>query len=576
MKRLIRTLTAALAIGTLCGAIPAFAADIYVNGKVYTADPGLENATAFVVEDGVFVHVGDDESALAWRKDDAKDTVTDLQGARVLPGFIESHTHMTSGGAGAPVEDALYCDGFKTRELLFQKGKEFAEKRPDLPYLGLREVPQEFSGLTMKDWDEICSDRPVFVLFEGGHAGAVNTMMAEKIDLEHQKDPVPGVSYVARDADGHATGYMVELILTHMMCAKGIPLDREQALKGIERMVHFYNSMGYTGITEGGTPNLNENEILPILKELDDAGKYTLHNDFASIWFGHNICSADELESRIKFQKANFETANIKIGTIKMWADGVLGAHSALMRERYNEPSGATNYGSRLSTMDDQLIATRLCQKNGWNMHIHAIGDKCVDDALDVFEMAGEMEGVRSLAHVEICDEDLLDRAAQMGIPIATTPWWCTTQQTSELEGAGRKVDRMIDIAGMVERGICVSFGSDSNGSPGFWNPIVNIYVAVAREPNAPADGAWLPGRPITIQQAIDASTINAARERGHEDEFGSISVGKSADFVIWNKDLMAIAPDEMLTYHMETSSFDMHVWPLKTFFRGRCVFAKQ
>lgn len=575
MKNVYRKLFTLLIVGLFLGAVPAQAADIYYNAKVYTADENLENATAFVVDKGVFVYVGDKKGALAYKKTKGKHTVTNLKGARVLPGFIESHTHMTSCGASTPSKDSLFGGSIKSRQELIEKGKEFANSRKDLAIINLREVPQDYANLTMKDWDEICKDRPVFVLFEGGHAGAVNTLMAEKIDLEHQKDPVPGVSYVMRDENGHATGYIAELILTHMMAAKAIPMDEKKVKKGLINMVRFYNSMGYTGITEGGTPNLNENEILPILNQLDKEGKYTLHNDFASIWFGHHICSADELEKRIKYQKQNFETENIKIGTIKMWADGVLGAHSSLMRYPYNEPSGKKNYGSHLTTMEDQLIATKLCQKNGWNMHIHAIGDKSIDDALDVFEMVGDMKGRKSIAHFEICDEDLMDRAAELGIFVATTPWWATTLQQSEIEGAGKKVDRMLDIAGLMERGVIVSFGSDSNGSPEYWNPVFNIYTALIRRPDAPKDGPWLPGKPITVKQAIDAFTINAAKERGHENEFGSITKGKSADFVIWSKDLMNIKPEEMLTYNEEDGSINVHVWPLKTYFRGKCVYKK-
>jgi len=132
-----------------------------------------------------------------------------------------------------------------------------------------------------------------------------------------------------------------------------------------------------------------------------------------------------------------------------------------------------------------------------------------------------------------------------------------------------------LDIAGLMKRGINVSFGSDSNGTPARWNPIFNIYTAMVRRPDAPKNGPWIQGNPITIKQAIDACTINGARERGHENEFGSITKGKSADFVIWNKDIMTIKPEEMLTYNEKNGSFEVHVWPIKTYFRGKCVFER-
>ena len=574
MKNLSFLAASLLVIG-LSEFIPSQAAEIYYNANIYTADKRLEYATAFVVDKGKFIYVGNDKKALSYQKDKTKDTVTDLNGARVLPGFIESHNHLTTVGASSPSEDAIFGGNIKSRQELMKIGKEFAQKRKDLSVIMLREIPQEYADLTMKDWDEICKDRPVFVIFEGGHAGAVNTLMAEKIDLEHQKDPMPGVSYAKRDKDGHVTGYIAELIMTHMMFAKGIPLDKEQAKNGLENIIHYYNSMGYTGVTEGGTPNLNENEILPILKELDEEGKYTLHNDFPSIWFGNNICTIEEYEKRVKYQKKHFETENIKIGTIKMWADGVLGAHSALMRQPYNEPSGKTNYGSHLISIEDQHTAAKLAKKNGWNIHIHSIGDKAVENTLDVYEAVGKTKGVKSIAHYEICDEDLMDRTAKMNIPVATTPWWASTMQKAEFEGAGKKLPHMLDIAGLMDRGINVSFGSDSNGSPAQWNPVFNIYTAMVRRPDAPKNGPWIAGKPISAKQAIDAYTINGAIERGHEKEFGSITKGKSADFVIWNKDLMILNPKEMLTYHEKDGSFDLYVWPLKTYFRGKCVFDK-
>ena len=146
----------------------------------------------------------------------------------------------------------------------------------------------------------------------------------------------------------------------------------------------------------------------------------------------------------------------------------------------------------------------------------------------------GETTGTKSIVHFQISSPDLIERASKIdGLIVNMTPLWANTVTAEEVDPVADRKDTYGLFAEAADAGITINFGADSNGPEVCWDPATMILISMIRDPEE--GGIFLKGEPFSFEEAVNAYTINVARERRIDDEYGSIEVGKSADFVIWN-----------------------------------------
>ena len=389
----IRSLSMVLAIVMLLGMVsfagaeaePSAAADItvYKNGHIYTSDADYDHVTAIVVQDGRFIYVGDDEGAAAYEAGLPQEKIVDLGGKLVTAGLIEGHTHFSFMAAMKSLHyEEIPASANESPETALAELKRFVEEHPDYDQYVMGNFSQQFD-IGAKEIDAICSDKPVILVGMGLHCGYVNSKFLEVGGIDkNSMDAIPGQTYYQRDEEGVPTGKIVELTQTWIAFQKAIKIDDEKLYEAYLEMIELYHSYGFTGVAEGGFLGLDEYQVLDTLSLLETNGDLNMVDCPATIWYGHTVTDLEEVEERLIRQKAEYTSELIRPGTLKMWADGTIGAHSALMREPYVDEDTCGVY---LNTVEDLTAAAEMCKKNDMNIHYHAIGDQAIANVLTAF-----------------------------------------------------------------------------------------------------------------------------------------------------------------------------------------------
>ena len=550
---------------------------VYKNGNIYTSDEDLDFVSAVVIQDGKFIYVGDDEGAAEYEEGLPEENIIDLEGSLVTAGLIEGHTHFSFMAAMKSLNYVeIPASANESAATALAELKKFVEEHPDYDQYVMGNFSQGFD-ICAKDIDEICSDKPVILVGMGLHCGYVNSKFLEIGGIDkNSTDAIPGQTYYERDEEGNPTGKIVELTQTWIAFQQAIKIDDDKLYEAYLEMIELYHSYGFTGVAEGGFLGLDEYQMLDTLSLLEKNGDLNMVDCPATIWYGHTVTDLEEVEKRIVKEKEEYTSDLIRPGTLKMWADGTIGAHSALMREPYVDKDTCGVY---LNTVEDLIAAAKMCNENDMNIHYHAIGDQAIENVLTAFEAVGETTGTKSVVHFQISSEDLIERASKIdGLIVNMTPLWANTLTAEELDPVSDRRDVYGLYKEASDAGITINFGADSNGPESCWNPSKMILISMFRDPDE--EGIFLKGQPFGFEEAVDAYTINVAKERRIEDEYGSIEVGKSADFVIWNVDSFLESYYNSVTEELEINEYNEldylgedTVYADEVYFKGKLVY---
>lgn len=533
---------------------------VYYNAKVYTADNDKPSATAFVVRNGEFVYVGDDRGALNYGKG------IDMHGKRVIPGMIDSHCHPVLTSALLSLDLLAVDSGWNLEETLaFLKEKAAGKKHKNLPFIIGMGFGTNCRPAHATDLDKAIPDRPAIIFSSDAHAYWLNTKAMKMAKLtKDTPDPVPGASFFERDAQGNPTGYVVESTAGfYLMRRMGI-FTPELIKDGLHDILRLFSENGITAVFEAGVCAVPEEVALKALYNLEKKDELPMRFFTSYVYFGKNL---DKPENMIKVMRKNrkkYSTEFLRADVLKIIGDGTLEVQSAWMHEDYLSP--AKGRGAMLISVEDMLAAATLAAAEGFNIHNHAIGDATIDATLDFYKKLGKIRGTKTICHVQVLPDDGIPKfIEQNDIFYQTTPAWLMDDKfTRKVLGKERYL-RQVPLASLIKGGVKVTFGSDfpvSNGEVGL-NPFNNMWNAVCRA----TDKRITPpeSEAITVKDCVDAYTINGARQLGAEDRIGSITVGKSADFVVCSEDIFAIEPEKLREVKVE-----------KTFILGECVYNAQ
>lgn len=543
---------AAVAIASAAVLSQTLPADlVLLNAKVVTLDPQSRIAQAAAIRDGVLVAIGD--STEIRRYVGAQTRVIDAQGRTVVPGIIDTHVHAL-GVAGTEARQPF--KDLRSVSAIQAWIREQTARLPDGTWIWTPRIfptrVQERRFPTCAELDAVAPKHPVVV--DGAYALMVNTPALRAAGMTGATPDPPGGAIV-KDAEGKPTGLLRNvgpLLAPFRPEREGVPLDM------LERVHRKYNEIGITSVIERGA-NI---EGYRAYRELRDRSR--LHVRATITLRVASDGTVDDTERFIRSLPVKFGEGDdrLRVGPLKIIADGGILAGTALMRTPYGHRASALygvadpGYRGLLTLSPDKLqTIIRTGHRLGWQMSAHVTGDAGVDAVLDAVEAANRDAPIAdrrfTLIHAYFPNQDTAERAKRLGALVDTQAAWFYKDADALVEALGRdRLDTFIGLRTWLQSGVTVAlntdhmFGLDPDRSMNPYNPFLTMYVAVTRKTEA---GQVIGRRQaVSPEQALRMMTIDAARFSFDETRKGSIEVGKLGDLVVLSEDLLTCPPDRI------------------------------
>lgn len=511
------------------------------NGAIYTVDAARSWAEAAAIAHGRIIYVGANAGAEEFITPQTH--VIDLNGKMVLPGFHDSHVHPVSGGIEL---GQCNLNGLQTQQEIFDAVREYAQKNPALPWIvgGGWDLPIfPNANPTKQQLDQLVSDRPAFLSAADGHSAWVNSKALELAGITAATaDPPEGRierDPLSKEPTGTLRERATDLVSKHIP-----PLTSADYLAGAKRGLAMANRFGITSFQEASaTP-----EILAAYDSLDRSGELT-----ARVVAAMYVDPAkDEAQiEELKQRRSRYRRKNLRAEAVKIFADGVIESRTAAMLAPYLDRPDYRGIPNLEADKFKRLVTALDREK--FQVHIHAIGDRAIRMALDAHEAAqlanGRRDARHHLAHIQLIDPQDIPRFERLGIIANFQSLWAyaDTYITELTEPAlGPERSRWLYPIGSVMRsGAMIAGGSDWSVSS--MNPLDAIQVAVTRRGVDDSTGsAWIPQEIVDLPTMIAAYTINGAYVNHQENETGSIEVGKAADLIVLDRNLFEIPVHEI------------------------------
>ena len=529
---------------------------IFYNGSIITMNESQPFVEAVCMEGEKIIVVGSLEDAQAKIKDNYE--LVDLKGKTLLPGFIDCHMH-----AIGALFFLLYPDFSKIRslkELLqFLKGI-IKDKKPNELILGFKLDEQRFDDPVLPtrwDLDELSPDNPVFIFRHVAHSGVANSKALELAGITNDTISPEG-GEIQRNEKGDITGILTENATNLIFSI--ITLPDSDTIKEVAS--EFFGSLAAKGITsihgvieldrKGGVENLGGIAI-PILKTI----KENILQNYYSIVFTVN----PKKLKRIKKPPLDEgkRDSKFKVGCIKAWMDGALGASTALMHEAYSDQP--TNHGYGVINEDELYNRMKIAHNLGFQIAIHAIGDKANRIVVNLYkkllkEFPRENHRHR-IEHASVLTKDTIKDMRVYGIIASCQPAFIHSDSHWLEKRLGKeRCNNTYPFKSIVDAGVILAAGSDCPvENP---DPILGLHCLVARN-------GFIPEECLAIKDALKAYTINGAYASSEEDIKGSIEVGKLADLVILDKNPIKVPKDRI-----------REIQVIETIIRGKTVYKKE
>lgn len=511
-----------------------FMADLVViNAKVRTMDKEKPEAEAIAVWSNRIIAVGKNDEIKRLIGQNTK--VVDAGGKLVLPGFNDSHLHFMEGGASLTSVDLRDA---KSPEEFVQRIKEYASKLPKGRWILNGNWDHEKwtpSILPTKEMiDAVTPDNPVFISRLDGHMALANSLALKLAGVDKNTRDVEG-GEIVRDAAGNPTGILKDAAMNYVYRVIPEP-SFEEKLEIAEAATNYAASLGVTSVQD-----MSAGTDVGVYQELLRKGKLKTR-----------IYAVSPLPDWERWKRTGihyaFGDGMIRVGGLKGFADGSLGASTAWFFEPYLDKPGYTGLASdEMSKMFDRV---KQADKAGLQIMIHAIGDRANDEILRIYERVEQENGKRDrrfrIEHAQHLNENLIKRFAAQSVIASMQPfhviddgrWAWKRLDEKRLKGT-------YAFRSLLDSGVKLAFGTD--WPVALLDPMMTIYAAVTRRTlDDKNPNGWIPEQKITVEETVRAYTIGSAYAEFQENVKGTISVGKLADFVMLSEDIFSINPNEI------------------------------
>ncbi len=520
-------------------------ADLIIhNAQIYTVDSLFSVAQSFAVKDGKFVACGDNKEILL---NYDSDNIIDLKGKYIYPGFIDAHCHFYGYGLGLlKVADLRGTESFEN----VLEAIKIHHKKYDFELI-------EGRGWDQNDWpvkefpdkaalDSLFPDNPVVLIRIDGHAALANSIALEKAGIT-KETKIAGGEILLKN--GELSGILLDNAVESL---KNVIPDENLLMKrnGLSEAQKNCFSVGLTTVADAGL----DKEIILLIDSMQKTGSLKMR-----IYAMLNPTS-ENIDYFIKKGPQKNDMLNIR--SIKLYADGALGSRGGLMIEAYSDAPNTK--GISIETVGYYKKYCKIAIENGFQVNTHAIGDSAVRLMLNIYgEFLKNNNDLRwRIEHAQIVNqEDFMLFKKYSIIPSVQT-----THASSDMYWAEKRIGKERMTGAYAYKKLLEQNGWLCNGTDfpiEKINPIYSFYAAVVRKDlkGWPENGFQMENA-LTKQQALKAMTIWAAKACFEENDKGSIEVGKFADFIVLDRDIMKCGEKEIP---------DTKV--LKTFIGGKIVY---
>jgi hypothetical protein len=535
MARPSRTLSLLATVMLMTTPLTAQTADLVLRGGRVFAGRGLPPASAIAIAGEPVLATGKDAEIVRFVGPGTR--VVELGGRLVVPGFNDAHVHLLDGGFGllsVALRDAKDEQDFARRigahARTLPAGTWILNGNWDHEAWPTKALP------TRAAVDPLTPGHPVFVNRRDGHMALANTV-ALKLAGITRETPDPEGGTIVRDASGEPTGILKDNAMDLVWSRIPEP-SREMNRRAARAALQEASRLGVTSIQDNSSI-----DALPTYMDLREAGELTAR---VNVW--RPIAALDAL--RRAGIRSGLGDDWIRIGALKVLSDGSMGAGTAAFFEPYADaPSTA---GLLLYPIPELERLILEADAAGFQLAVHAIGNRANRLVLEAFEKAARANGARDrrfrIEHAQVVAGPDLARFKALGVVASIQPSHCIDDMRWAEKRIGRERCRgAYRFRSFVDAGIPVAFGTDWYVEP--IDPRIGLYAAVTRElPEGGPPGGWFPAERLDLDQAIDLYTRGSAYAESAEAVKGTLEPGKLADLVVFHRDLFALPPREILT----------------------------
>lgn len=502
------------------------------NARVWTGCTAVPWAEALAVAGDRIAAVGTTERVLALACPSSE--IIDAQGNLVVPGFIDCHVHFLEGGfhlSSVQLRDAA------TPAEFIHRIKAYAEEVGPGVWITGGDWDHALWGgrLPTHEWiDSVSSRNPVWVSRLDGHMALANRLAMQIAGIHAATPDVEGGTIV-RDAEGNPTGIFKDNAMG--LIDRMVPSpDLRQKERALVAAMEYVASQGVTTVHQMGTW-----EDLEVFEHAHATGSL-----LTRIYAAVPLASASQLAARVRQSGRGDEW--LRIGMLKGFVDGSLGSHTAAFFEPYSD--APTDSGLLVNTPEDLYRWISQADSAGLQVAVHAIGDRANALLLDIYARVVAERGPRDrrfriehAQHLRPCD---IPRFSQLGVIASMQPYHAIDDgRWAEGVIGPQRCKTTYAFRSLHDQGARVVFGSDWYVAPP--SPLLGIYAAVTRRTiDGKNPDGWIPEQKITVEEALRAYTVQAAYASFEEGLKGSIEPGKLADFVILDRDITRIPPEEI------------------------------
>lgn len=506
-------------------------ADLVIeNSRIWTGNSYQPWAQSMAIINDTIAAIGDADDI-----DDlinSNTQVIDGESTMITPGFVDSHVHFLELGM---VLKSVQLRDAASKEEFIERIANFAStiKKGEWILGGTWDHENWGGELPGKDWiDEVTPDNPVWIQRLDGHMGLANSLALQKANIDEEIAEIEGGSIV-RDEEGNLTGIFKDNAM--------LVINRAVPEPSIYDKVDILRTAMNHVAAQGVTSIIHVDGDLEVFEE---ARKNHLLK--TRVYVAMPLSEWRTLKARI--DSSGYGDELLKIGALKGFVDGSLGSHTATFFDAYDD--APEDKGLMLNSADSLYSWISEADQAGLQMMVHAIGDSAINILLNIYERVVEENGPRDrrlkLEHAQHISPRDIVRFSDLRVIASMQPYHAIDdgRWAEKLIGPER-IKTTYAFRSLMDVGALVAFGSDTPVAPP--SPLQGIYAAVTRQTldGANPDG-WVPKQKVTVEEALYAYTGAGAYASYSLDRRGTLEVGKLADFVVIDRDITRIKPQEI------------------------------
>lgn len=509
----------------------------YLNGNIYTMDAAQPRAQAMAIDNttGQILAIGtnDDVRRIGGQFSD----LVDLRGQTVLPGFIDAHIHVLSTAYRTFHIDAQTCTSeAEVAALVRERVAQTPTGRWILGGHWDRNLWLDSRFPTKASLDDAAPLHPVALRSNDGHLLWVNSLALQLAGITTQT-PQPANGAILHDGDGEPTGILQEDAATSLV-QRVIEKPDPEMNRLLIRQTHA--ELQRRGITT--IHDIEGNTSLKLFQEMRDEG---------SLGVRVQMILPRQMLPQLRTQGINNDENDLlRVGGIKIFADGTLGSQTAAMLESFE--GNPENYGILTIPEDEMKEAVSIAAEMGLIIAIHAIGDRAARVALNSIEHAQQFLANAETApklryrleHVQLIAPEDLERMRHLGVIASIQPFHAVADRDIAERYWGKRHRHAYAYRTMRDMGIPLALGSDAPVE--IFDPLRIIAAATLRRDTTQQRPSWLPDQALAVRDALWGYTMGAAYAGAEETRKGSLSVGKLGDAVVLREDILSVPQEKM------------------------------